>query len=113
MFCFKFYMEQSQTREETTLLFNCGNRKNCALFSLSIFEVYRARAVYNQKIGKVILSILRSENQKKKARSELGHETARKNSVEIRILKQQEHAIKVNEQELRKTKDYKEMDDKQ
>lgn len=75
------------------MLFNCGNRKNCALFSLSIFEVYRARAVYNQKIGKVILSILRSENQKKKARSELGHETARKNSVEIRILKQQEHAI--------------------
>jgi hypothetical protein len=48
-------------------LFNCGNRKNCALFSLSIFEVYRARAVYNQKIGKVILSILRSENQKKKS----------------------------------------------
>ena len=34
---------------------------------LFILEVYRARAVYNQKIGKVILSILRSENQKKKS----------------------------------------------
>lgn len=35
--------------------------------SLFILEVYRARAIYNQKIGKVILSILRSENQKKKS----------------------------------------------
>ena len=34
---------------------------------LIILEVYRARAIYNQKIGKVILSILRSENQKKKS----------------------------------------------
>ena len=67
------------------MLFNYGNSKNCALLSLSIFEVYRVRAIYNQKIGKVILSILRSENQKKKARSELGHETARKNSVEVGI----------------------------